>query len=32
MILEIVNPSDACTIEADDILAAGVGITIVGDG
>lgn len=32
MILKIVNPSDAVTIETDDIIAAGIGITIVSDG
>jgi hypothetical protein len=32
MILEIQNPSDAITIETDDIVAAGVAIMIVGDG
>jgi len=32
MILEIQNPSDAVTIETDDIVAAGVAIMIVGDG
>lgn len=32
MILEIKNPSDAVTIETDDIVAAGIAIMVVGDG
>jgi hypothetical protein len=32
VILEILNPSDAVTIEADDIVAAGIAVMIVGDG
>ena len=32
MILEILNPSDAVTIETDNIVPAGIAIMIVGDG
>ena len=32
MILEIMNPSDACTIESDDIVVAGLAIALISNG
>jgi hypothetical protein len=32
MIFNIVNPSDACTLESDDLAAAGAACTLLGEG